>query len=219
MAKAFYNALGKWSGKVGANVYSKLFGNQIIRERTKGSNPNTEEQKMVRAKLAFVSQLGGVMDPAVSLGMKKAAKRERMFPQNLFSKENYGNLQGTAPDNLSIDPSKIVLSKGNMTGVVFSSSIGTSTPGTLTVSVADINAGIGKASNEDSIYAVVYCPDAKAAVLSAAARRTDGATLSVRYPTSWSGLEVHVYGFVVGGSRKYKGVASTSEYVGHAELG
>ena len=42
----------------------------------------------------------------------------------------------------------------------------------------------------------------------------DGATLTVRYPNSWSGLEVHVYGFVVAPSGK----ASQSEYIGHAEL-
>ena len=56
---------------------------------------------------------------------------------------------------------------------------------------------------------------AASGVLSAPARRTDGATLSVRYPNSWSGLEVHVYGFVVNSENR----ASRSEYVGHAELG
>jgi hypothetical protein len=112
-----------------------------------------------------------------------------------------------------------MVSLGNLPGVVFSSSIGTSTPGTLTVTVTDVMSGVMDASDEDNIYVFAYCPDAGNGVLSAPARRTDGATLSVRYPSSWSGLEVHVYGFVMGGIAKTMGVASNSEYVGHAELG
>ncbi|MBO7100536.1 MAG: hypothetical protein J6V98_00770 [Bacteroidales bacterium] len=198
MAKGQYSAQVIWQGRLGGFVYKKdAFGEQVISiYKGKPRNPRTEAQQLVRAKFALMRSMGSIFSPATALGMKQYAASKRMYPDNCFMTKNYPNVTGTAADNVSIDPSKIICSWGNLTGVVFSSAIGTSTPGTVTVSVTDINAGIGKASSEDSIYAFVYCPDAKAGVLSAAAKRTDGATLSVRYPNSWSGLEVHVYGFV-----------------------
>ena len=217
MAKGQYSAQVIWQGRLGGFVYKKdAFGEQVISiYKGKPRDPKTEAQLLARAKFGLLTGIGNIFSPATVLGMKHYAAGKGMYPANVFVKKNYGNVQGTAADNVSIDPSKIVCSWGNLTGVVFSSSIGTSTPGTLTVSVTDINAGIGKASSEDSIYAFVYCPDAKAGVLSAAAKRTDGATLSVRYPNSWSGLEVHVYGFVYSAAHDW---ASPSEYIGHAEL-
>ena len=219
MAKSFYNAFGRWHGSAGSKTFSVLFGNQVIKERQgkRKFTPN-EAQAVAQARLTLLSQLASIFDPALQLGFAKRAQG-RMFAANLFVKMNYCNVTGTAPDNVSIDPSKIVCADGNLTGVVFSSSIGTATPGTVTVTVSDVMADVYKSSPEDSIYVFVYCPDAQNGILSAAARRTDGATLSVRYPNSWSGLEVHVYGFVIGGARKTKGKASDSEYIGHAELG
>lgn len=221
MAKGQYSAQVIWQGRLGGFVYKKdAFGEQVISiYKGKPRDPKTESQQLTRSKLGLLSSLGHIFLPATRLGLKTYGAENKIFPSNAFFKLNYGNLTGTAPDNVSIDPSKIVCAWGNLTGVVFSSTIGTSTPGTLTVSVTDINAEVFDASSNDSIYCFVFCPDAKAGVLSAAAHRTDGATLSVRYPNSWSGLEVHVYGFVIGGSDETIGTASQSEYIGHAELG
>ena len=221
MAKSFYNAFGRWRGSAGSKTFSVLFGNQVIKERQgkRKFTPN-EAQAVAQARFALLVHMADAFEPALELGYARAA-RGRMFTRNMFTRENYGNVTGTTPDNVHIDPTKIRISKGNLPGVVFSSAIGTSTPGTVTVSVTDVNL-VGKATDEDNIYVLVYCPDALkygAGILSAPARRTEGATLSVRYPMSWSGLEVHVYGFVMGGGKKTKGKASESEYVGHAELG
>ena len=215
MAKSLVNPSTTWFGKAGDKVYTKLFGYQIERQYAKPSNPRTEKQQLTRARFNLLVQLATIFNAACSLGLKRVAYNSKMFPANKFVSLNYPNVNGTAPDNVSIDPSKVVCADGNLTGVVFSSSIGTATPGTITVSVTDINAGIGNSSAEDNIHCFVYCPDAQAGILSAAAKRVDGATLSVRYPSSWSGLEVHVYGFVVNDENR----ASNSEYIGHAELG
>lgn len=219
MGKSLNNPMMTWYGKVGANVFSKLFGQQIIREYAKPSNPNTEKQQLVRARFNLMTKLSVVFDQSSLLALKSKANGEGMFPNNMFFALNYKNVTGTTADNVSIDPAKIVVATGNLPGVVFSSTIGTATPGTLTVTVTDVLATAPRASDEDDIYVVAYCPDAEMAVLSAPARRTDGATLSVRYPSAWSGLEVHVYGFVMGGLEKTTGKASNSEYIGHAELG
>ncbi len=215
MAKSLVNPSTTWFGKAGDKVYTKLFGYQIERQYAKPSNPRTEKQQLTRARFNLLVQLATIFSTAANIGLKRVAYNGKMFPANKFVSLNYPNVTGTTPDNVSIDPTKIVTADGNLTGVVFSSTIGTSTPGTITMTVTDVNAGIGNASDEDNIYCFAYCPDAGNGVLSAPARRTDGATLSVRYPTSWSGLEVHVYGFVVNSENR----ASRSEYVGHAELG
>lgn len=219
MGKSLNNPMMTWYGKVGANVFSKLFGQQIIREYAKPSNPNTEKQQLVRARFLFMTKLGLVFDQSSLLALKSKANSNGMFPNNMFFSLNYKNITGTTPDNVSIDPSKIVVADGNLPGVMFSPSIGTTTPGRLTLTVTDVLATAPRASDEDNIYVVAYCPDAEMAILSAPARRTDGATLSVAYPAAWSGLEVHCYGFVMGGLEKTTGKASRSEYIGHAELG
>ena len=212
--------MGDQIGKLGPAVGSRWKGKMIYRAYQKFvHNPKSEHQLLVRARFTLLAQLSAIFYQAAKLGFFDLGRQRQETEGNCFVSKNYPNVTGTAPDNVSIDPSKIDVSWGHLTGVVFSSSIGTSTPGTLTVTVTDVQDGIGDGSAEDNIYVFAYCPDAQNGILSAAARRTDGATLSVRYPSSWSGLEVHVYGFVVGGTAKTMGEASKSEYIGHAELG
>lgn len=211
----FYRGYGKVGNLVGYSIYGKQAFrayNPVVR------NPKTADQQMQRAKIGLLTSLLQVFKPAVRMGFVDEARQRGCSAVNFFTHKNYGNVTGTAADNVHIDPSKIVIAQGALPGVVFSSTIGTATPGTLIVSVTDIQAGVGDASSEDYIYCFVYCPDAKAGIISAAARRVDGASISLRYPPSWSGLEVHVYGFVMGGEDATKDVSSNSEYIGHAEL-
>lgn len=219
MSKNFKGYMGDQIGKLGTAV-GRRWKRKMIYSAYQGKvrNPKSESQQLVRARFTLLVQLSIVFHNALKLGFFNMGKQRQATEANCFVNMNYGNVTGSAPDNVSIDPSKITVSRGHLTGVVFSSTIGTSTPGTVTVTVTDINANIGQANSEDSIYCFVYCPDAQAGCLSAAAKRTDGATLSVRYPSSWSGLEVHVYGFVIGSTAETMGVASPSEYIGHAEL-
>ena len=220
MSKNCKGYMGDQIGKLGPAVGSRWKGKMIYRAYQKFvHDPKSEHQQLVRARFTLLTQLGRTFYQAAKLGFFDLARQRQETEGNCFVSKNYPNVTGTTPDNVSIDPTKIMVSLGNLPGVVFSSSIGTSTPGTLTVTVTDVMSGVMDASDEDNIYVFAYCPDAGNGVLSAPARRTDGATLSVRYPSSWSGLEVHVYGFVLGGIAKTMGVASNSEYVGHAELG
>lgn len=85
MAK--YNPVtGKRIGKVGGEVYSVVRGEAIVREKPiVVSNPNTEAQVEVRAKLKLMSQLSAVLGPVIAIpreGIKS--------PRNLFVKANYG---------------------------------------------------------------------------------------------------------------------------------
>lgn len=85
MAK--YNPVtGKRIGKVGGEVYAVVKGEAIVREKPLVvSNPSTDAQVAVRAKLKLMSQLSAVLGPVI------AVRREGIkSPRNLFVKQNYG---------------------------------------------------------------------------------------------------------------------------------
>lgn len=208
----FYRGYGKVGNLVGYSIYGK----QAFRAyQPVVRNPKSAAQTVQRAKIALLTGVSIVFRAAARLGFTDEARARGCSAVNYFVHMNYPNVTGTTYDNVSIDPSRIVCAKGNVPGVTFSSSISTTTPGRVVMTVTDVNAEVEGASDEDNIYCFVYCPDAGTGILSAPARRTDGATLSVTYPSGWSGLEVHVYGFVV----NPENASSNSEYVGHAEIG
>lgn len=218
-----YNGYGKLGNQVGYSMY----GTQCFREyQPVVRNPRTNAQLLQRAKLTLLTKLSLVFRPAALWGFGDEARGRKCSAVNFFTHANYANVTGSTADSVSIDPSKIVCAQGNLPGVIFSSTIGTSTPGTFTITVTDGQSLLPGASDEDNIYVFAYCPDAGNGVISAPAHRTDGATLSVRYPASWSGLEMHVYGFVTGPVSNTQRMnyipptpSSNSEYIGHVELG
>lgn len=204
-------------GKLGNSVGYTLYGQQMFRAYVgKGeiSNPKSAAQKLQRAKIAYLTALSIVFRAAARLGFTDEAYARGCSAVNYFVHMNYPNVAGSTPDNVNIDTTKIVCAKGNVPPVMFSSTIGTATPGSITMTVTDVNAQVDGASDEDNIYCFAYCPDAGTGVISEPSRRTDGATVTISYPSSWSGLEIHVYGFVVNPEK----ASSNSEYVGHAEL-
>lgn len=205
-------------GKLGNSVGYTLYGQQMFRAYVgKGEivNPKSAAQMLQRAKIKALTATSIIFRAAAVLGFKDEARSRGCSAVNFFVHENYPMVTGTTPETVIIDPSRISCSRGNVPGVVFSSSFGTSTPGTLAVTVTYGNEHAEGASTDDNVYVILFCPDAGTSTLSAPARRSDGATLNIRYPESWSGLEVHAYGFVV----NEDGKSSNSEYIGHAELG
>lgn len=205
-------------GKLGNSVGYTLYGQQMFRAYVgKGevSNPKSVDQMLQRAKIKLLTSLSVVFRSAARLGFDDEARARGCSAVNYFVHMNYPNVTGTDPDNVALDPSKIMCAKGNVPQVMFSSSIGTSTPGAIIMTVTGTNIEMDGASDEDDIYCFAYCPDAKGGILSAPTKRVDAASITIRYPQSWSGLEVQVYGFVVNSEK----ASSNSEHIGHAELG
>lgn len=205
-------------GKLGNSVGYTLYGQQMFRAYVgKGevSNPKSEAQVLQRAKIKLLTELSIRFRGAARLGFSDEARNRGCSAVNFFVHRNYPEVQGTSAESVSINPAKIVCAQGNVPGVVFSSTIGVTTPGVINLTITDINAEVEGASTEDLIYGVAYCPDAGACVLSAGVHRTSDAVLTIRVPQSWSGLEVHVYGFVTNPEK----ASSNSDYIGHAELG
>lgn len=205
-------------GKLGNSVGYTLYGQQMFRAYVgKGevSNPKSTAQMLQRAKITLLTGMSVVFRSAARLGFTDEARARGCSAVNFFVHMNYPGVTGTTYDNVHLDPTRIICAKGNVPSVVFNSTISTSTPGAITMTVSDVNAQVDGASDEDNIYCFAYCPDAGTGILSAPASRTDGASIIIRYPTGWSGLEVHVYGFVV----NLENASSNSAYIGHTELG
>lgn len=205
-------------GKLGNSVGYTLYGQQMFRAyvgKDEISNPKSAAQMLQRAKIKLLTEMSIIFRAAAILGYKDEAKSRGCSAVNFFVHENYPQVQGTTADNVQLDPSRVKCSRGSVPGVQFSPTLGTSTPNAITVTVQYGQEEAEGASTEDKVYALLYCADMEQAVLSAPARRADGATLNIRYPQTWSGLEVYAYGFVM----NEEGKSSNSEVIGHVELG
>lgn len=215
-------------GKLGNSVGYTLYGQQMFRAYVgKGEvkNPRTISQVTQRAKISLLTNLSVIFRNAARLGFGDEAQNRGCSAVNFFVHKNYPKVTGTTADNVNIDPTKIVVAQGSVPSVVFSSTIGTSTPGALTFTVTDVQSQVDGASDEDMIYVFVYSPDADGGILSLPATRAQGASITVRYPESWSGLEVHAYAWVnrgpfTAGARQAEVIhaSSDSEYLGHVDL-
>lgn len=204
-------------GKLGNSVGYTLYGQQMFRAYVgKGEivNPKSAAQVAQRAKIKLLTVTSIVFRAAALLGFKDEAHNRGCSAVNFFVHENYPFVTGTDYSNVEINPTKIVCSRGCVPNVIFSSSLGTSTPSTITATVTYGNEQAEGASNEDNVYVLLFCPDAGQSVMSAPARRSDGVTINIRYPQSWSGLDVYTYGFVVNADGK----SSMSEQFAHVEL-
>lgn len=212
--------MGTQIGKLGTAVGFRWRGKDVYRAYQKFvSNPKTEGQLLARAKFTLLVELSRQMAGAIVKGLAKSSYALGMTSYNQFMQVNYTKVTGASPAAVSIDMSQVEISKGTTAEVTLNPTLDTSTPGSVTVAINDANLGDPYASRNDELYAFVFCPDAGRGVLSLPVARTVGASISVECPTSWSGLEVHVYVFAIGGQQKTLGKGSPTMYAGHAEIG
>lgn len=205
-------------GKLGNSVGYTLYGQQMFRAyvgKDEISNPKSAAQMLQRAKIKLLTEMSIIFRAAAVLGYKDEAKSRGCSAVNFFVHENYPEVTGSTADSVHLDPSRVKCSRGSVPGVQFNPTLGVSTPGTVVATIQYGQEEAEGASTEDNVYVVLYCADMAQAVLSLPARRADGAAMNVRYPQTWSGLEVYAYYFVVNPDGK----SSDSEVIGHAELG
>lgn len=214
MAKANYNALNIWRGRIGGQVYKNVRGKQVIAPFVAPKNPNTSKQQLARAKMAFIGTLATIFRYVIRIGFKGAAASHGSTPFGRFVKENYHSMTGTQPGAISILPSSIVVAKGSRTGASFSPNIDTdSTPGKVTLNITDATT-VYEDEATDLIYGALYAPDLEEAIVSEGVARTEE-KIEIAYPAKWSGLQIHAYGFVSSADNTSQ---SQSTYIGSANL-
>lgn len=203
------------SGKIGNMVGYKLYGKQCFRAyQPVVANPKSTTQNFNRAKLAFMSKIASLFLGAARLGMTAQGKSEGHSGFAEFVQTNIGKITGGSIDALTLDPMQIVVAEGTVPNALFSSTPTSTNAAEVNVNIQAMNDGTTGASDDDDIYGVCYAPDANGVAVSAPIKRSSmSRSITVLVPASWSGIDVHCYGFAVNGDGK----ASHSQYAGHVE--
>lgn len=219
MGKLGAGILDGFYGKVGTVVGSFWKGIPIMRKWVRTiSNPNTDEQKLTRAKFSLLGKLAGVFTPTINIGLKGRADKVKSTQQGEFVKLNYGVVTGSDPEALTVGYDEVKLSEGTFTGVDFGAPTFTN-PLEVSVPISNAHTGEPGTSNDDPVIIAVYCPDMSQAVFSTTGKRSDTPGIVVAVPAAWQGMKVHVYGYTMPAlGAKNRDNASATTYCGFGNI-
>ena len=181
---------GRSKKKFGTAVFSKQFGKNTMRTKPiEVSNPKTLPQKQQRLKFTLMVELARMFLGFIRIGFKQVAMGMSQF--NMFMKSNiYDVITGVYP-NYSIDFTKLIVSKGTLTGAD-GGTVAAAATRKVNIGWND-NTGTGDALATDKAMQLAINYD-KGAVLQDTASKTRADLSGVlTAPLSWVGDEVHVY--------------------------
>lgn len=221
MGKMRMGILSPFKGKIGTVVGAKWRGG-IWYQRAYSDdvkNPRSDNQQIVRARFSALAELAHGFLTAHTLGFAAdALARPTMTTGNVFFRRNWSHVTASGRESVNVDFTGLVCAAGPAVNVHFNAPQ-FDTPLQVDVDFDDNMEVIG-ADSEDLVYVFVYCPDAKAGVLSTPAKRHDQ-TISVPVPSYWNGMKVHVYGFIKNwnGNPSRPNAVSDSMYIGTGNIG
>lgn len=208
MGKYKKGILGAFSGKIGTVVGSSWKGIEYMRSLPKPSTKAPTDQQMIqRAKFALVSAFFRSASALINMGYQSLALGKSGY--NVATSDFIANaITGTYPD-FEIDYSKVLFSKGTLTGVYGVTVV--SEPVAVKVSW-DNNSNSGTAKASDQIVILVYNPAKGQFVYdlnTGASRNTGEDTLLI--PVEFAGDTVEVWVAFMTPDKK---IFSTSIYAG-----
>jgi len=185
--------LGGFSGKVGTVVGSSWKGIAYMRSLPlKVKNPRTERQMNQRSKFALSLNYLKPMTELIRVGWKQYAYGQSAF-NAATSYLIAGAIKGNYP-NYSIDPTKVLISRGALTSAVNAMAIPVS--GAINFEWDD-NSGLSSAKPTDKALLAVVNTDKSEAVFDTAGAARSEAAQTLSLPSNWSDDTVEVYmGFV-----------------------
>ena len=201
MAKLYQGILGGFSGKVGVVVGYYRKNQCFIRAKARYvHNPRTEAQQAHRRQFGDMVSLASKLLPALKLGMRQYALRERMTEGNAFVRLNWQHTGGV------LDFSRLQLSCGPVAPVAF----GGYTVDDLGVLHVDFekNPAGRRANGSDRVVLCLYNSALGVAkVVDSSMRGRKHASALI--PDGWRPEEMHVYGFTMDS----EGRCSPSSYI------
>ena len=194
MAKVQKGITGPFIGRVGPVVGYMWKQRHCVRAYVEHiCYPNTEEQQRERGWFVSMVRFASEALPALKLGLHHNAAAADMTESNYFvmmNKRFFVRSEG----QVAVDYSQLKLSFGPAADVYFHEARFEEDE-TVTVDFEKNSLSL-RASGDDRVYLYAYAPSLGKGLLSApVARRSK--RLSIKLPESWSGQEVHLYGFVV----------------------
>ena len=188
-----------WQKTVGGVTgYSRLGRDYWRSVPNSVANPRTDAQQLVRAKMTKISQFLHQIDGIVNIGYAKYMNGQGMTNYNKAFKQVYHNaLSGDTIEGLTIDPSKVLVSRGALTSVFVISATVAAATHTVSVNWSN-NSGAGDAKATDKMAVVVYNSDKGITTFNANAAARSIESASLVYPDSWTGDTIYVYAFLQG---------------------
>lgn len=191
MGKYKKGILGAFSGKVGTVIGSSWKGIEYMRSLPKASTKAPTDLQMIqRAKFGLVSGYFRPVSELLNLGFQSLANGKSGY--NVATSDFIANaITGTYP-NFEIDYSKVLFSKGTLTGA-YSVAALSDDPGSVNVTWTD-NSESGTAKATDKMVIVVYNPLKGQFVynLNSGAVRSAGAD-TLTMPAEFTGDTVEVW--------------------------
>ena len=216
MSKNFKGYMGDQIGKLGTAV-GRRWKRKMVYAAYQGrvKNPRTEDQMLVRARFKQLGEMSGSFLNAIKLGLAIQAEKHDYTEVDHFIKRNWNAVTASEPDEVTVDFGALVVSEGHLTEVSFKTP---SFAEEKKVTVAfDSNSDSEDAKGDDKVYLFVYQPDINRGVMTLPVSRSAG-TITATVPARWSGMQVHVYGFTVGGDPSNMGNPSDSTYIGSGTI-
>lgn len=207
MAKTKNGILDGFEGKVGTVVGYRWKGVECMRAMNAyPHDPKTQAQMRCRGLFRTLSQLGSDMLQAIRIGFRGPAASGHTTEYNCFIR---ANKQCVAPtdDGVRVDYAALSLADGILGNAEFEES----QVDHMQLDVAFHPGTNGRGGDYVLLYA--YTPGMRQGLLSAPVYRFQRQAC-LTFPASWSGHEVHLYGFCWNSNLK----ASPSCYVGRLTL-
>ena len=183
--------LGGFSGKVGTVIGASWKGIAYMRSIAQSvKNPRSAKQVAHRAKFIMLVDLLKQFSDFIAISFKEYAKKMSEF--NAATQINYKNglIGGTYP-NFTVDPSKMVVACGSLTGVP--SATAEINSGMIKTSWTD-NTGEGDASADDKVLLVFYNTTKDQIVANANTGKTrSNGSYSTTIVDAWGGDTVACY--------------------------
>lgn len=217
MSKNFKGYMGDQIGKLGPAVGRRWKGLMVYTAyQGHVSNPNTDSQKLVRARFGLLGSMASAFLPAIQLGLARRAASRKNTEGNNFVSLNYGAVEGDNPGSLTVGYDELMLSTGHLTGVEFGTPSFTN-PLEVSVAVTGANLDAPDAKATDRLVVAAYCPDMGQGVTSAGVATRSDSSVTLHVPASWQGMNVHVYGFVAAAGDRRPEVSNTA-YIGFGNI-
>ncbi|ACU05046.1 DUF6266 family protein [Pedobacter heparinus] len=181
---------GEFKGKLGNLVSYQLKGKTVIRHIGKSNKKPSAAQLATRQKMATIIKFLQPAVPFVNVGFELEVQGTDKNPHNAAVSYNVKNaLQGQYPD-ITLDYSKVLLSKGILEPAILPEATFTGTLLEITWQVAaDMDWGI----KNDRTMLFIYCPELdKAVYVLSGARRSTGKD-EIELPLSFVGKALQVY--------------------------
>lgn len=199
---------GPQRGRIG-NVVARRWRGRNVQQiwQRDVHNPNTLAQRLVRERFRVASEMFSPLTPFINIGMRNASDNAGRFglsitPSNMAMRENFDNgtftfSDSTDPSTLTVDYTRLMLSKGNGINPTGISVTADSSTQTATVTWTDNTSQIGQFGGaSDVIMIAIYNEDRKQAIISSFdqfERRDQSASLT--YPAIWQGNTIQTFLF------------------------